>query len=404
MLMSRPLRVMIDARMLIGRFAGVCRVVTRLVDELAGREDLRVVALCGSEPFAAWAGRTDIDVVRCDFGRGDRTADRRMYWEATRLPGLIRRANVDVFHATWNSGIPNRCPAPAVLTIHDLIPWDDPGAHFATVRQRWCYKYAVGASARRARRVTTVSDHTRREVMNRLNLPGGRVVTIHNGVEIPRDESSDCEAAADGPETARYVLYVGGHEPRKNVAGVLTAMLEYWERFDTGLELRLTGDVSSLSPDAAVVYRRLPSGAPVRFLGTINDVELSRQYASARAVLMLSLREGFGLPVLEAMAHGCPVVAARRGALPEVVGDAGMVVDPANAVEVADAIHSICCVPSIRAQLIERGGQRAVEFGWDRTADQMCLLYHTVAVESGHPTRFAVVSGQVASVQTGTTR
>ena len=154
-----------------------------------------------------------------------------------------------------------------------------------------------------------------------------------------------------------------------------------------------------MSADAAAVFQGLPDDAPVRFLGTVDDVELSRQYASARAVLMLSTQEGFGLPVLEAMAHGCPVVVARRGALPEVVGDAGMLVGPSNALEAADAIHSICSRPSIRAEFIERGRRRAADFGWDRAADGMCRLYHAVARECGRRARCPVVSGRTSAAQ-----
>jgi glycosyltransferase involved in cell wall biosynthesis len=378
----RRFRVLIDARMLVGRFSGVGRVVTRLVDELVKQDDLHVVALCGAEPFQPWIGRSDIEVIPSTFGRDDRTAVRRLLWEEAKLPGIIRRADVDVFHATWNSGIPTRCPVPAVLTIHDLIPWHDPKDHFATAIQRACYRYAVRASARRAGRVTTVSEYVRRDVLSRLRLDPARVVAIPNGVDPPRSSLSQ-GTAADRP----YVLYVGGHEARKNLAAIFRAMQCYWGRFDPSLELRLTGSRASLSSDAAEALRRLPDHAPLRFLDTPAADELAGHYASARALLLLSHDEGFGLPVLEAMAHGCPVIAAANAALPEVVGNAGILVDPDDAEAVSLAIRRLITSPSDRAELIRRGMARAGAFGWDVMADRMHQLYRTVLQESARSQR-----------------
>ena len=152
-------------------------------------------------------------------------------------------------------------------------------------------------------------------------------------------------------------------------------MRRYWERYDRALELRLTGLVGSLRGAAATAYRNLPGDVPVRFLGDIDDQELERQYASAQVLLMLSRDEGFGLPVLEAMAHGCPVVAAARAALPEVVGDAGLLVDPENADEISGAMRMLIANPDLRAKYVHRGRQRARTFSWEATASQMRAVY-----------------------------
>ncbi len=387
--MVRPLRVMIDARMLIGRFSGVGRFVTRLVDQLVRQEGLEVVGLCGSEPYAPWLEARNIEVVTSSFSRRDRTAARKLWWEERNLRGLVRRANVDLFHATWNTGIPACCPVPAVLTIHDLIPWSDPRAHFATAAQRWSYHHAIKASARRATMVTTVSRYVRRRALDTLNIDPGRIAAIHNGVDMPADDLVDRE-----PPSRPYALYVGGHESRKNVAGVLRAMRRYWARFDDGLDLELTGQVSSLCPEAAEVHGQLPHKSRVRFLGHVSETDLDGLYRHARVLLMLSHDEGFGLPVLEAMAHGCPVVAASNASLPEVVGDAGLLVNSDDSDAVSDAIHSLVEPSQHREALIQRGRSRAAAFGWNVTAARMRKLYEHVAGETaggirpldiGHP-------------------
>ena len=380
-LMNRRLRVIIDARMLIGRFSGISRFVTRLAEELAEKGELDVVALCGSEAYEPWAARRNVEVVTSSFGRVHRTADRRLTWEQLHLPRLLRRAKVDLFHATWNTGLPHFCPVPGVLTIHDLIPWGDPDAHFATSRQRLCYRHALRSSCRRAARVTTISDYVRRQVLARLPAEPGRVLTIPNGVDPPLAG----QASAEG-QTEPYVLYVGGHELRKNVAGVFSAMQRYWERFDDPLELRLTGNITSLPPTALKAYRRLIFPERVRFLGRVDDRELARQYAGAIVLLMLSHDEGFGLPALEAMAHGCPVIAAARTSLPEVVVDAGILVEPDNANQVCEALRSVTTSPTLRAALAQRARQRARGFSWATTASRMLEVYRQVAGQGRGPT------------------
>jgi len=368
-LMSRPIRVLVDARMLIGRFSGVARVVTRLVEQLARRDDIHVIALCGSEPYAPWSTRADIEVIRSSFARHHRTPGPRWRWEQANLSCVIAEANADVYHATWNSGIPRNASVPCVLTIHDLIPWAEPKVDFSSAVQAWRYRRAVRASARRADHVTTVSEHVRADVIARLRSSPNRVVCVPNGVDVP-----SIRAEAD-PAEPPYVLYVGGHEPRKNLAGLFVAIQRYWEREGMTLELRLTGRPETLSAHAREAYRRLPADAPVRFLGDINDDDLSRQYRSARALLLLSKAEGFGLPVLEAMAHRCPVIASARGALPEVVGDAGLLVNPDGPAQVVAAISSLISTSHLREDLIARGVHRAAMFSWSQTAESLVEVY-----------------------------
>ncbi len=382
LMMVSPLRVMIDARMLIGRFSGVSRFVTRLVDELAKRDDVEVVALCGKEVFPAWRDRRNIEVIRSDFGRRHRTALKRLSWEETRLRGFIRSARVDIFHATWNTGVPARCTVPTVLTIHDLIPWHDPKRYFATSMQRWCYRYSVRASASRASCITTVSDYVRRDVLNELGLPPEKVAAVPNGVDMPNLQSPipNLKSPIANPP---FVLYVGGHETRKNVAGLFEAMRRYWEQFGSTLELRLTGEASSLSQEAAQAYRRLPNKERVCFLGHVDDAELTRQYFAANMLLILSRDEGFGLPVVEAMAHGCPVVAASRAALPEVIGDAGLLVDPEDLDAVVRAIHLLLTDSGLRQRLIELGRGRAQSFTWRAAADRLKSLYDRALPKPG---------------------
>lgn len=385
------MRVLIDARMLIGRFSGVARVVTGLAEELTRDRNVKIVALCGARPHRMWDGRRDIEIITTGFHGGMRTPIRRVLWEEAKLPRLIARSRADLYHATWNHGIPLGCPIPAVLTIHDLIPWSAPAGRLTVRASRAVYRYAVRASARRAAVITTVSDYTRRLVIETVGCPAARVVTVHNGV---------CAAPSKlggRPSSLQpFVLYVGGHEPRKNVAAVLAVMREFWERFGPRVELRLTGTVGGLCPHAARTYNTLPAHAPIQFLGQPDDDELASQYATARALLFLSTDEGFGLPVIEAMAQGCPVVAANRAALPEVVGDAGLLVDPGDTAAVVAALRRVLLDSPARTELIDRGIQRGANFTRAALAERMLEVYRRALRKGAEREHSAAESAGVA--------
>ncbi len=390
--MTPPLRVMIDARMLLGRFSGVARFVTGLVEALAGQPDLRIVALCGDEPFTAWEGRTDIEMMASSFSRRDRSLLRRMWWEETRLPAIVKQSGVDLYHATWNSGIPLRCRVPAVLSLHDLIPWHDPAHCFPSRLHALGYRYATRAAVGRARVITTVSDLVRRDVLHTLRADPNRVVTVPNGMCLQEGKrpSENVEKTSSLrpfiPSSLRpYALYIGGHEPRKNVAGVFAAMQRFWTRFAEPLDLRLTGTPQALCPAARSAYESWPFKERIQFLGSPDDKTLEREYAGASFLLMLSKAEGFGLPVLEAFASGCPVIAAQCTSLPEVVGDAGILVAPENADATVEAMHRLLTQPEFRNELATRGRRRAALFDWSILRKRWREVYLRAMVRSRLP-------------------
>jgi glycosyltransferase involved in cell wall biosynthesis len=377
--MTRPLRVLIDGRMTVGRFSGVARVVACLVDELGSRGDTRVAVLCGRDVPGAWRAAPDIEVVATEFGREDRSPVRRRRWEETILREVLRAARVDLFHATWNSGIPSRCPVPAVLTVHDFIGWRAAAREVGGWRARMALRGAMRSSIHRAGRITTVSEHVRSELLAQFALDSSKVVAVPNGVRVPEERSGSRSETA-GPD---YALYVGGYEKRKNLAGLLQAFEEYWERFDDSLLLRMTGSAASLPEEVFRVYETMRWRQRVAFVGRPSDDELAALYRGASLLAFLSHDEGFGLPALEAMAFGCPVLASNRGALPEVVGDAGWIVDPADRSGVVEAIFRLRADAALRKQRIRRGLARASVFSWGAAAERMRQVYEDAVGEAG---------------------
>ena len=274
-------------------------------------------------------------------------------WEQTVLPGAAHDAALLYCPA-------NLAPLASrrnVVVIHDVAALRHPEWYsrgYAAYQRR-----VLPTIARRARRVVTVSEFSRNEIADVLGLDPAEIAVVPNGVD-PRTfwpEADPAPARAAHGIGGRYALAVGTRIARKNAAALRTAR----ERLaGLGVELVLAGSGRS--------YMRAGEEPPARALGYVDDALLGGLYAGAELLLMPSLYEGFGLPCLEAMACGTPVVAADRGALPETCAGAAILVDPDDGQALADAAETVVADAERRAQLWEAGLHRAAQLTWDRAA------------------------------------
>ena len=258
---------------------------------------------------------------------------------------LSRLRGVDVLHCPTYYA-PVRPSVPTVVTVHDLAVLRHPDAF-----PRWTRTYvphAVPHMVRAARRVIAVSEFTAGEVERLLHVPRERIRVVPNGVE-PVFTPEGPRAEGD------FVLAVGTLEPRKNLARTIAAA------GSLGIELRVVGGRGWGGVE--------PTGAQVTWLGEVDDEELARQYRGARCVVYASLYEGFGIPVLEAMACGAPIVTSRGGATEEVAGGHAVLVDPLDVASIADGIE--------RAR--PEGAEYARAFTWDETARRTAEVYAEAA-------------------------
>jgi glycosyltransferase involved in cell wall biosynthesis len=291
--------------------------------------------------------RADVAIRERSFGRAARAwnVPRDAAWYPFVL-GASRDA--DVLHCPTYRG-PVRPRVPLVVTVHDLAVLREPQAF-----NRWSRRYAplvVPRVVRAARRVIAVSEFTKREVVELLAVPPERIRVIPNGVEPV--------FTRDGPAAGgEYVLAVGTLEPRKNLERVAEATRTL------GVELRVVGERGWGGVDLA--------GNGVRWLGRIGDRDLASQYRGARCVAYPSLYEGFGIPVLEAMACGAPVVTSADGATAEVADGAAVLVDPRDPGAIASGIAQAV---ERRDELVERGLARARAFTWSRVVDETIEVY-----------------------------
>jgi glycosyltransferase involved in cell wall biosynthesis len=293
------------------------------------------------------------------------------------LPRALRLDAVDVLLSPYYKR-PLRAPCPVVVTIHDLFFIGYPGRRrplYDRVMTALARVYARGAAA-----VVTDSEHSRRAIVTRLGLPAERVAAIPVGLGREFTPTPPSVAQRDryslGP---RYALYVGNFLPHKNLPRLLRAWAALPPSIRGTHRLVLAGGDHGRRPALQALARELGVTASVGFPGLVADADLPAVYGGAAALVMPSLEEGFGLPALEAMACGAPVIASRRGALPEVVGDAGVLVDPDRDDALAAALTRVLASETVRADLSRRGLARAAGFTVERTAGRVIDLLHAIA-------------------------
>ncbi len=352
------------------RNAGVSQYISALLRTLPEAcPDLRLTAYVGSgvaDEFPGWE-------VRRSRLPGERPMA-RILWEQALQPGALRRAGVNLVHAPVNVG-PMVRSCPLVVTVHDLSFLLYP----ETFRpmQRLYQRVMARWTARHAERVITVSESTRADVMRLFGVPAERVVAVPNGVSgsyrpLPPGEVEAFRRREGLPE--QFLLCVSTMEPRKNIP----RLLEAFARLPGAPLLVIAGGKGWYFDAIFATIERLGLQNRVRLTGYIAQHDLPLWYNAATWFVYPSLYEGFGLPALEALACGTPSIVSNSSSLPEVVGDAAILVDPHDVSALAEALARALQDPGLAAGLRQAGPQRAAEFSWARTAAATAAVYRNV--------------------------
>lgn len=295
------------------------------------------------------------------------------------LPPALRRGQLDLYHSPaffLPLALPLLWRGPTVVSMFDL--------NFLRLRENWragrratYLSLAVQApiAARQATRIITLSETSARDIARLLRAPPHKIAVVP---AAPRDTFRDlpgARAVARARESyGRFFLSVGVLAPQKNLARVLAA----FARLDDGAtRLVLAGRPAGAYAEAVLrpLARELGVEGRVVFVGATSDDELRALYHAAEALVFPSLGEGFGLPIVEAMACGCPVVTSNLSSMPEVAGDAALLVDPHDVASIAQALRSLLRDPALRADLVARGSARAARYTWDEAARGTLRVY-----------------------------
>jgi glycosyltransferase involved in cell wall biosynthesis len=368
------MRLAIDGRKLTD--FGIGTYLRALLRGLDQRTDLELTVLARSgheERVAELASRARV-ITTSARGYG--------FAEHVQLPAALWREKIDLVHFPHYVA-PRLIPKPAVVTVHDLIQLFYPPegrAHLA----RLYLRLMVGSALRRARRVITVSRTSRRDLINLLSADPARLVVVPNGVDHGLSHRPE-KAALDSIKShyglrSPLVLVVANDKPHKNLDLVLRAYHLAVRKHRIPGQLVFVGGVDD---DSRLHVRadRLGLGERVRFLGRVPRAHLHALYHVAAVLLHVSLYEGFGLPVLEAMCAGLPVVTSNLGAMRELGEGAARLVNPLEVDEIAEAVERVLVDDALRRRMVEAGNRRAESLNWERTVEETVAVYRLAVGE-----------------------
>jgi glycosyltransferase involved in cell wall biosynthesis len=371
------LRIAIDARKI--RDYGIGTYLRNLLRHLSRLDSqTEYILLCRADDSAA------MDEVGKNFRAIPEPAKPYSVREQLRIPLDLRRERIDLFHAP-HYVLPPLTPCKSVVTIHDCIHLRFP--QYLPSRLGYAYaRSSMWMATHRANRVLTVSEASKRDILRYFHIPERRIDVIYNAIDDRLGETpqpDEIERVRDRYQlNAPFVLYAGNIKPHKNLERLIEAF--YMLRQDpdlTHVKLLIIGDEISKYATLRRAVHRYKLHKHVRFFGFVPDKTLAVLYRLARVFVFPSLYEGFGFPPLEAMASGTPVITSNVSSLPEVVGDAALLIDPMDAAAIAQAMRRVLMDSELREELRQRGLRRVKEFSWERSVRRVREIYDEVLAE-----------------------
>jgi alpha-1,3-rhamnosyl/mannosyltransferase len=362
----------LDARTVTPHFPGIGRYVANLAPALAAQLEASERLLVLHAPEArerlgslAGARVKLLATTISPFSMG----------QQMQLPRLLREAgDVDVYHSTYYL-MPYSMRLPTVLTFYDLIPLQHPKT--VSRRARTLFRLTMGMALGVSAHVLSISEAARRDVLARFKLAPERVTTTPLAADTrfrpqPAEEVARVREVYGLPQ--EIVLFVGINKPHKNLVRLIEAYRRLVQQ-GCSATLVLAGPWDDRYPQAKEAAAQLPANASVLFLGPVADADLPALYAAATVFVLPSLYEGFGLPVLEAMACGVAVACSNSSSLPEIAGDAALTFDPQDVGAMAETIGRLLGEDELRNRMEQAGLARAAHFTWEKTAAATLAIY-----------------------------
>lgn len=360
------MKIGIDARLYRSSAAGIGRYSQNLIKNLLeiDRENDYVLFMTSEDAAECNLKYSNLKIIQTDIPHYSLV-------EQTKLPGIIEREKCDLVHFL-NFNHPVKYQGKFIVTIHDLTLLFYPEtAKRTNFIKHWGFKYVFKSACQKAVKIIAVSESTKKDIIKNFNVEPSKIKVIYEAADDTRTsrEILRLKAQDDKP----IILYVGQYREHKNVKGLLEAYKLL--KKEINCQLVLVGNVPEsynylIDRDADLRDTLRP--------GFVSDEELAAWYKLAKIFVFPSLHEGFGLPGLEAMAAGLPVVASNTSSLPEIYGEAALYFDPSNPKEIADKIRLVISDKQISGQLIKQGKIQAKKYSWKKTAEETLKIYSLI--------------------------
>ena len=307
-------------------------------------------------------------------------------WEQFSLPRAVNQLNLDMLHCTSNTA-PIRCKIPMILTLHDIIflePQDTSKMSFYQKMGRHYRRFVVPRIIRKCKQVITVSEFEKNNIISKIDISEDKIITIHNGYNEDFKPLMDSQCIYNKYiDFPKYFFHFANTEPRKNTQGTLIAYSKYLKKSNDKRKLLITG-ITRVKLQEILNNNHIEDISDLIVLTDyIPSDDLPYIYNNAFALIFASFREGFGIPILEAMACGIPVITSNISSMPEVAGPDAILVDPQNAEEITEKMLLLEKDETIYQKQKEIGIRRAQQFSWKYTAEQLLMVYEDVYRQRG---------------------
>ncbi|MBI5748887.1 MAG: glycosyltransferase family 4 protein [Nitrospinae bacterium] len=365
------MRILIDARVISDKMHGIARYTYNLIKNLSDIDTKNeYVMLSNHDRLIDFSsGYKNFKLVRCN-------TPLYSIQEQFKIPKILKREGADIYHSpTFSAPLYQQCKT--IMTVHDMIH-----LVFGKSIHRLYYRYIVKTAMMKASSIITVSEYSKTDIVKYLGIPKEKIYVTYNGIDEkfrPVHNKTIDNIKKKYGIFSRYILFVGNQKPHKNVDNILKAFKMAMEKEGLNHHLILVGVKNGYIKIAGELDKR------VIYINNHTDDDLVELYQSADLFLSPSLYEGFGLPMLEAMACGVPVVTSNRTSIPEVTGNAAILADPENIQEIANAICKVLKDENLKSDLIRKGLEQAKMFSWKRMAEETLELYKRVYESSNNP-------------------
>lgn len=359
------MNIAIDAREFKTQGAGKSRYVAQIILSLAEVDTKNNYFLLSSKPVKA------------------KLPDNFKWLEIPNFPyfslgSLLKKHQIDLFFSPTSYLMALFSPKPTIIVVHDLAVFIEKRAR-PTFKTRLIEKLTLPLVLKKARRIITVSENTRKDILSHFKTDPAKIVSIPSA-PLPSDNNAHSREEVVGRYqlSKRYILYVGTIEPRKNLDGLIMAYGQLPAELRNTIPLILVGKRGWNVDQIDQAIKQSPARSTIRELGFVPDQDLPEIYRQASVFVYPSCYEGFGFPVLEAMAKGVPVITSNISSLPEVAGDAAILIDPADPKELTRQIETVLSDNVRAAQLKQAGLKRARQFSWERTARETVSIFDQI--------------------------